>query len=65
MSIEDFNKEFNNLIPLGDYETISGYIINQIGRIPHKNEHIFLPIGQIRIKKASSRRIEQVQIFKN
>ena len=33
MSIEDFNKEFNNLIPLGDYETISGYIINQIGRI--------------------------------
>ena len=46
-----------------DYETISGYIIKQIGRIPNKNEHLFLPIGQVLIKKASSRRIEQVQIY--
>ena len=50
---------------VGDYETIGGYIIEQLGRIPNKNEHLFLQIGQILIRKASSKRIEQVQIFMN
>ena len=65
ISIKEFNKKYSNLIPLGDYETIGGYIIEKLGRIPNKNEHIFLQIGQILIKKASSRRIEQIQIFIN
>ena len=52
-------------LPKGEYETIGGYIINQIGRIPNKNELFFLPIGQVKIIKSSSRRIEQVQIYKN
>ena len=65
ISIKEFNKKYNNLIPMGDYETIGGYIIEQLGRIPNKNEHLFLQIGQILIKKASSKRIEQVQIFIN
>ena len=46
ISIKEFNKKYNNLIPLGDYETIGGYIIQELGRIPNKNEHLFLQIGQ-------------------
>ena len=65
ISIKEFNKKYNNLIPRGDYETIGGYIIKQIDRIPNENEHLFLNIGHIIIKKASSRRIEQIQIFVN
>jgi len=60
---EVFNSKFGNLIKEGDYETVGGYIINEIGRIPNNNEHLFLPIGHVVIKKASSRRIEQIQIF--
>ena len=65
ISIEDFNKKYNNIIPNGDYETIGGYIIKEIDRIPNENEHIFLNIGHIIIKKATARRIEQIQIFIN
>ena len=65
ISINDFNQKYNNLIPIGTYETIGGYIIDKIGRIPKKNEHLFLDIGHVIIKKATSRRIEQIQIFKN
>ena len=36
-----------------------------IDRIPNENEHIFLNIGHIIIKKATARRIEQIQIFIN
>ena len=59
----DFNNKHNNLIPKGSYETIAGYIISNLGRIPNKGEHLFLPIGQFLIRKGSSRKIEQVQIF--
>tara|TARA_S200000501_G_scaffold89229_2_gene82327 strand:+ start:72122 stop:73336 length:1215 start_codon:yes stop_codon:yes gene_type:complete len=60
-----FNSKFGNIFPEGDYETIGGYIINKIGRIPNENEHLFLDIGQVIIKKSSSRRIKQLQIYLN
>ena len=62
---QTFNNQFGNIIKQGNHETIGGYIINQIGRIPHKNEHLFLPIGHVIITKASARRIKQVQIYLN
>ena len=65
MEYEIFNEEYGNIIPKGEYETVGGYIIKQIGRIPNKNEHLFLPIGHVIIRNSSSRRIEQVQIYLN
>ena len=62
--IAEFNNKYNNLIPIGDYETIAGYIVNEIGRIPKKDEHLFLEIGHVIIKKATTRRVEQIQIFR-
>ena len=53
-----FNKKYNNLIPTGNYETIAGYIISEIGRIPNEGENLFLKIGQVMIKKSSSRRLK-------
>lgn len=65
MECDLFNNKFNGIIPSGDYETLGGYIINKIGRIPSKNEHLFLDIGQVIIKNSTSRRIEQIQIYLN
>ena len=61
----DFNNKHNNLIPKGSYETIAGYIISDLGRIPNMGEHLFMSIGQVVIKKASSRYIEKVLIYPN
>ena len=60
---EDFNSEYGKIIPNGEYETVAGYIISQLGRIPNQGEHLFLPIGQVLIKKSSSRQIHQIQLF--
>jgi len=62
---DEFNKLFDNLIPKGNYETLAGYIISEIGRIPNQGESLFLSIGQIVIKKSSSRKIEEIQIYLN
>jgi len=59
----DFNKRHGNIIPKGDYETIAGYIISDLGRIPNIGEHLFMNLGQIVIKKASDRYIEKVLIY--
>ena len=63
MDWEDFNDEYGNMIPKGDYETVGGYIISQLGRIPNKGEHLFMPIGQTVVIKASARQIHRVQIY--
>ena len=63
MKCDDFNKQHNNLIPDGNYETIAGYIISKLGRIPIVGENLFMEIGQVIITKASDRYIDQVKIF--
>ena len=65
MEWDQFNEKHGELIPKGEYETIGGYIISITGRIPNMGERLFLPIGQVVIRKATSRMIEQVQIFLN
>ncbi len=60
---EIFNEQFKNIIPQGDYETVGGFIISQIGRIPNQGEHLFTSIGQIEIIKATARRILQIRIY--
>jgi CBS domain containing-hemolysin-like protein len=60
---ENFNTKFGNIIPKGEYETLGGYIISELGRIPNQGEHLFLPIGQVVIKKSSARQIHQIQIY--
>jgi len=63
MNWEDFNDEYGNMIPEGNYESVGGYIISQLGRIPNKGEHLFMPLGQMVIIKASERQIHQVKIY--
>ena len=58
-----FNENFGNILPNGKFETLGGYIISEIGRIPNKGENLFLPIGQVIINKSSSRKINQVKII--
>ena len=64
MSIAKFNEKFDNIIK-SDYESLAGYIINEIGRIPKKREMFFLSIGQVKVIKASLRKIEIIQLFVN
>ncbi len=63
MDWKDFNSEFGNMIPDGEFETVGGYITSHLGRIPNQGEHLFLPIGQVVIKKSSARQIHKIQIY--
>ena len=40
MRIEEANEEMNLELPEGDYETVAGFILNLLGRIPRHNEQL-------------------------
>ena len=63
MECDSFNEKYNGLIPQGDYETLAGFIISELGRIPPQGENVFLSIGQVIITKASSRKIDEIHIY--
>ncbi|MGL5328668.1 MAG: transporter associated domain-containing protein [Peptostreptococcaceae bacterium] len=64
LNIDDFNKIFHTSIENGEYDTLSGYIINKLGKIPSKCEGIQLSLGNIILKlvKMSNHRVEDIQV---
>ncbi|MDP4116214.1 MAG: hemolysin family protein [Bacteroidota bacterium] len=62
VEIDFINEKFKLDIQTGDYETISGFIIYRIGRIPKQGEKIKLDHYNILIVRASQMKIELVKI---
>lgn len=67
MTIYDVNKLLNAEIPEGDYDTISGYLQDQLGRIPNEKEKPIIETKKItyKIEKYQDRRILKVKACKN
>jgi putative hemolysin len=60
--IEELNKTYNLNIPEGDYETISGYILDNTDHFPVKNEKIIIGKLEFTILKASAKSIDYIKI---
>lgn len=65
VEIDELIEEYPEIqLPLnGDYETIAGYIINQLGRIPKVNEEFVIEQYKFIISKATPSRIETVKMI--
>lgn len=64
LTVSDFNKTFRTNIEQGDYDTLSGYIIDQLGQIPDDNENIEINLENLTLKltKIENRRIEEIHV---
>ncbi len=67
MSIHDFEKIVKITIPEGDYDTISGYLIEQLGRIPKDKEKPVVETknATYKIEKYKDQRIYLIKVCKN
>ena len=67
MSIYDFEKIVKIEIPEGEYDTISGYLIEQLGRIPNDREKPVIETEQAtyKIEKYRDQRIYLIKVCKN
>ncbi len=64
MSIEEINNLFQLHIPKADYETIGGYAISKLNRIPKKGEVIEAPGASLYIQRATDTNIVMIKIKK-
>ena len=63
LEIDQINEEFELNLPVSDeYETIAGYIISKIERIPEENENINIDNFEIKILKVVPPKIEFIEI---
>ncbi|WP_290459849.1 hemolysin family protein [Romboutsia ilealis] len=64
IKLDEFNEVFNLELEEGEYNTLNGYIINQLGEIPKSNEKVEINLDNINIEvvKVSNKKIEKVRV---
>ncbi|MDH3189455.1 MAG: hemolysin family protein [Acidimicrobiia bacterium] len=55
-------KEFDVELPEGEYTTVGGYVMNQLGRIPRRGDLVESHPWELRVQTTSGRRVGQVSI---
>jgi putative hemolysin len=63
-TIELVNESLHLNVPEGEYETIAGFILSRLQRVPRSGEMITLDDCRIVINKSSRKRIEEIRIVK-
>lgn len=65
MRIEDINDQMKLTLPEGDYETLAGFILNLLNRIPKQNEQLRYRNMKILITRMHNAKIAEVLITKD
>ncbi len=67
MPIYDVNKILESHIPEGDYDTLSGYLQEELGRIPSEEENPTIETEELtfKIEEYEDKRILKVKVCKN
>lgn len=67
MTIYDVNKILESNIPEGDYDTLSGYLQEELGRIPTEEENPIIETEELtfKIEEYEDKRILKVKVCKN
>jgi putative hemolysin len=62
ISIEDFQDETGVEIPEGPYETLSGYVMHALGRIPNVHDVILIDGARITVLSLEGKRVGSILI---
>lgn len=60
--IDDLNEEYQFEFPEGEYDTIAGFVIHQLGRIPTMGEQCYYDGVSIKVEEVEQNRVTQVRI---
>lgn len=64
VELDHINEKYELNIEEGDYETIAGYVISKLGRIPAQGETVEIDNYTILIARAASQKIELIKLIK-
>ncbi len=60
MHIEDFNERVLLQLPKGDYETVAGFMLHKLGKIPKQGDSLKVSDSKLVVSEMSDRRIEKI-----
>lgn len=64
VEVEELRKRFLFRIPRGDYQTIGGFILSKLGRIPRTGEMLDFDTFRIKILSSSPSRLRKLHLIK-
>jgi len=63
MEVEALNEALHLNLPLGDYETVAGFIIAQLGNLPRAGEQVHQGNLRFVVRRAEARTVKEVELF--
>ena len=60
--MEDLAEQTGVEIPEGPYETLSGFVMHELGRIPAVNDLLELPGARIKVLSMEGKRVGTLQL---
>jgi CBS domain containing-hemolysin-like protein len=60
--VEDVNEELNLSIPAGDYETLAGFLLAQLGRLPNTGDSLIYEGVRLTVLEMQGPRIRQIEV---
>ncbi|OGP74848.1 MAG: hypothetical protein A2Y80_01350 [Deltaproteobacteria bacterium RBG_13_58_19] len=65
MEIDALNEALHLDLPAGDYETLAGFLISQLGELPRAGEQLRFANLRFVVRRAEPRAIKEVELFVN
>ena len=65
LEIDHLNDVYKLDLPVGDYETLGGFIVSKYEKIPKRGEKLLIDGFEIEVVKANQTSLEQVKLKKN
>ncbi len=62
MGVNEVNEKLGIQVPKGDYETLSGFLLQQFNRIPAAGDELYFANFKVKVHRASEKAIETVII---
>jgi putative hemolysin len=62
MNIDDANEELGLNLPNGPYETLAGFVLDQLGRVPRVGEQFRWDGTRIRVAEMQGPRIKRLEL---
>ena len=62
MGIQEANEELGLDLPEGNYQTLAGFILEQLGHIPQEGEHLYYRDLRLQVTEMKRVKIERVQV---
>ena len=62
LAVSDFNSSFGINVEEGEYDTMNGYLLTMLGKLPKEGTLVELDEVDLLVNKVDNRRIEQIKV---